>query len=127
MGDDIVEAAQLGPERQDVRRQDADVAQAEILDEAPAVGRLPVGALHAHALARGVVPGDRNEVAAAGAAELQHTARPGVRRLQAEQPTEDGEMRRVAVRVRNAAVRQLVVGIDHPPEFTGVGEPRFLG
>src|SRR6185369_17348397 len=63
------------------------------------------------------------EVVAARAAELQHTARGEIRRLEAEEPAERREAIRVRLRKRLVEVRQLVV----TGRRSGIGHAWILG
>src|SRR5690606_16776620 len=110
VADDVVELADVLRDVEDVEVAQLDVFHAERLDGLPAVGDLARGGVDAQAGASRVDLGDGHEVAAHGAAELQHPAAGGVRRLQPENAGHGGQAVGMGFREGQAGVGDGVVG-----------------
>ncbi len=113
MTDDVVEPAELRSHLENVRSVDPGVAQPEGRDGPPPLVGLSGRALDADAVDTGQVPGQRDQVTPRSAADLQHAAAVRIGCRDAEQPAEHREVGRVGIRVREAAVGDLVVAVGH--------------
>ena len=91
MADDVVELAELRADVGDAHAVDLDVVEAEPFDPRLAVGDLALADVDADELRLGEESGVGNEVAARGAAELEHPRGLDRRCFEPEQLRERGE------------------------------------
>ena len=99
--------------------EDFDVAEPEFPDEIPAGPRLRTRQLHPEKRTSRGIPGHRDQVLAAGTAELQNPAALRVRAFQAEQPAEHGQVPRMGLRKRPAGVVRDRVVVVHGGDGSG--------
>ncbi len=112
--DDVVELAQAGVHVHDVQVPERDVVQPQRRHCRLALGDLARGIVYAHELALRQAVGHGDEVASAGAAQLQHPAALDGRRAHPQQRPQRRQPVRMALRVRQAGIRHLIVAILNP-------------
>ena len=109
VADDVVEFAEFRADVGDAHAVDLDVVEAEPFDPGLAVGDLALADVDADELRLREEGGMGNEVAARGAAELEHPRGLDRRRFEPEQLRERGQPRGVRLGERVGAVGQIVV------------------
>ena len=113
MADDVVELAVLGDiVVAEVGLLDLQVLEAQFLHLLLTGIHLNLGVVEAEELAVGVPEGQRDEVAAGGAAQLQHAAFGNRGRVHAEQAADERQTLGVRLDEATAVIRNLIVGID---------------